>query len=306
MTTTRPVPAATGTTGRVVARLAAFAGVSMVAVFIAPAFLYPFFQAATVLTGTHLIAFGSMACAAMLVGTALSCRWFGDSWSAATGLGVEGLRGWRLPLGLAAGWMAIAVPVGLLVWGRAIRIVPAEGGNWWAATGLAAAMLAPAALTEELTFRGYGFTLLRRAWGARVAVAVTSLAFGLMHLLNPGVTVQSVLMVALAGVFLAVVRLSLDSLWATWLAHFAYNFVQLAVFHTAVSGLAFPQPWYRAVSAGPAWLTGGEWGPEAGVAAAGGMLVVSFLLAVRAGWVGIHRRGWRFAIDVRPDRRREP
>ena len=303
---TRPVPEATGTTGRVVARLAAFAGVSLVAVFIAPAFLYPFFEAATALTGTRLIAYGAMSCAAMLVGTALAVRWFGDSWSEATRLGVAGLPGWRLPLGLAAGWFAIVIPAGALIWMRAISIVPAEGAGWWAAAGLAAAMLAPSALTEELTFRGYGFTLLQRAWGVRVAVVVTSVAFGLLHLLNPGVTVQSVLMVALAGVFLAIVRIAFDSLWSAWLAHFAYNFVQLAVLHTAVSGIALPQPGYRTVSTGPAWLTGGAWGPEAGAAAALGMFVVSFLLAVHAGWVRIRRRGWRLAIDVRPSGRREP
>jgi len=304
--TTRPVPAATGTTGRVVARLAAFAGVSMVAVFIAPALLYPFFEAATAITGTRLIAYGTMSCAAMLVGTALVVRWFGDSWSEATRLGVAGLGGWRLPLGLAAGWFAIVIPTGALIWARAISIVPADGGGWWAATGLAAAMLAPSALTEELTFRGYALTLMQRAWGTRVAVVVTSVAFGLVHLLNPGVTVQSVLLVALAGVFLAIVRLALDSLWSASLAHFAYNFVQLAVFHTAVSGVALPQPGYRAVSTGPAWLTGGAWGPEAGAAAALGLFVVSFLLAVHAGWVRVHRRGWRLAIDVRSSGRREP
>jgi membrane protease YdiL (CAAX protease family) len=145
-----------------------------------------------------------------------------------------------------------------------------------------------------------------RRWGVGAAVVGTSVLFALLHLLNPGVTVQAIVLVALAGVFLAVVRLALDSLWAAWLAHFAYNFVQVAVFHTPVSGLAVPQPLYRTESVGPAWLTGGAWGPEAGLAAAVGMLGVSFLLSVRAGWVGVHRRGWRIAIDWRPRGRREP
>lgn len=302
----RPVSGAVGGTGGVFARMVAFAGISVVAIFIAPAFLYPFFQAASAITATQLIAYGAMSCAAMLVGTALTVRWFRESWGEATRLGAAGLPGWRLPLGLAAGWLAISVPSGVLIWTGMMRIVPGEPGSWWAAAGMAAALLAPAALTEELTFRGYALTLLQRTWGTRAAVAVTSVAFGLMHLLNPGASVQSVLMVALAGVFLAVVRLAFDSLWAAWLAHFAYNFVQLAVFHTSVSGLALPQPGYRAVSAGPEWLTGGAWGPEAGLAAALGMLVVSFPLAIGAGWVQIHRRGWRLAIDVRPPGRREP
>ncbi len=299
------MPRAAAGTGRVLARLAAFAGVSAVAVFLAPAFLYPFFRAASALSGTRLIAYGAMSCMAILLGTALTVRWFRESWGDATGLGAAGGGQWKLFGGLAAGWFAIAVPAGALVGFGAMTIVPAEPGDWWRAAGVATAMLAPAALTEELMFRGYPLTLLQRAWGTPVAVVVTSVAFGLMHAINPGVSTQALVMVACAGVFLAIVRLAFASLWAAWLAHFAYNFVQLAVFHTAVSGLALPQPGYRAVPTGPAWLTGGAWGPEAGAAAALGLLVVSFPLAVHAGWVKIRRRGWRIAIDVRPAGRRE-
>ncbi len=306
MPTTRPVPGALGGTGRVVGRLVAFAGVSTLAVFVAPAFLYPFFEAASALTGTRLIAYGVMSCVAMLAGTALTVRLFDERWGEATRLGVAGLGARRLLGGFAAGWFAITIPVGFLLWGRLLRMEPAEPGNWWTAAGIAAVMLLPAALTEELTFRGYGFTLIRRHWGTVAAVGVTSVAFGLLHLLNPGASAQSVTMVAIAGVFLALVRLAFDSLWAAWLAHVAFNFVQLAVFHTAVSGLALPQPGYRTVSAGPAWITGGAWGPEAGAAAAAGMLGVSFLVAMHAGWVTLHRRGWRIVIDVRPQGRREP
>jgi len=303
--TTRPVPGELGGTGRVVARLAAFAGVSLAAVFMAPAFLYPFFQAASAVTGTRLIAYGAMSCAAMLVGTAVSVRWFREGWGAATRLGRDAFRLGRLLEGLAAGWFAIAIPVGFMLWLRAVRMEPAESGDWWSAAGIAVVLLLPSALTEELVFRGYGFTLLQRGWGTANAIILTSMGFGLLHLLNPGVTMQSVLMVALAGVFLSFIRLAYDSLWAAWMAHFAYNFVQVVVFHASVSGLALPQPGYRTVSAGPAWLTGGAWGPEAGAAAAAGMLGVSFLVAMRAGWVTIHRRGWRIGIDVRPAGREE-
>jgi len=312
MTTPRPVSAADGATGRgvvpraalptsmVLARLMAFIGVSTVAAILAPAFLHPFLHGTTALAGVRLIAHGAMTCVGLLAATALTLRWFGESWGVATGLGAAGFDQWKLFGGLAAGWFAIAMPTGVLVWIGALRIVPAEAGSWGHAALLAAAMLGPAALAEELMFRGYALTLLRRAWGTTAAVALSSAGFGALHLLNAGVTAQSVFMVALAGVFLAIVRVAMESLWAAWLAHFAYNFVQLAVFHTPISGIALPQPLYRAVSAGPDWLTGGAWGPEAGMAAAFGMLVVSLLLAILAGWVRVHRRGWRFDIDVRP------
>jgi membrane protease YdiL (CAAX protease family) len=303
--TTRPVPGAHGGTGRVIARLAAFGGVSMLAVFVAPAFLYPFVEAASAATGTRIIAYGAMSCVGLLVGSALVVRWFGESWQDATRLGAAGFGVGRMLEGLAAGWFAIAIPLGMMLWTGLVRMESAEPGSWWGGAGIATVVLLPAALTEELVFRGYAFTLVQRQWGTVAAVSLTSAGFGLLHLLNPGPSVESVLMVALAGVFLAVIRLAYDSLWSAWAAHFAYNFVQLAVFHTAVSGVALPQPGYRTISTGPEWLTGGAWGPEAGVAAAAGMLGVSFLVAMRAGWMKIHRRGWRIAIDRRPDGREE-
>ncbi len=286
-------------------RLLAFAGITVVAGIVVPAVLYPAVRAAHAVVGGAFLGADAMTCIATIVATAITVRIFGESWRLSTRLGADALGAWPLLGGIASGWFAIAAPTGLLIWMGALRLVPAEQGSWWVGAGLAASILVPAALSEELVLRGYAFTLLQRAWGVRAAVAGTSLAFGLLHLFNPGVTVQAILCVTLAGVFLALVRLAFNSLWAAWLAHFAFNFVQVAVFHTPVSGLAVPQPYYRTVSAGPVWLTGGAWGPEAGAAAALGMLGVSFLLAIRAGWVRVRRRGWRFDIDVRPHGRRE-
>ncbi|MDQ8153576.1 MAG: type II CAAX endopeptidase family protein [Gemmatimonadota bacterium] len=306
MTTTRPVSAEPLATGRVVARLAAFLGLIIVSAIVVPAVIYPLVRGVNLALNVRAPSAELMTCLAMLAATAVTVRIFGESWSQTTRLGTDALGRWPLFGGLFSGWFAIAVPAGALLWVGALRMEGAAAGSWWQGAGLAAGILLPAALTEELVLRGYAFTLVHRRWGVRAAVTWTSVLFALLHLLNPGVTAQAIVLVALAGVFLAIVRLALDSLWAAWLAHFAYNFVQVAVFHTPVSGLAVPQPMYRTVSAGPDWLTGGAWGPEAGAAAAVGMLGVSFLLSVRAGWIGVHRRGWRFAIDWRPRGRREP
>jgi membrane protease YdiL (CAAX protease family) len=268
-----------------VGRVAAFTGLSLVALFIVPALVYPFVRLANAAAGTRLIGYSAIGCAAMLIATVVTLRLFREPWREGTRLGSDALGAWPVFGGFAAGWFAIAMPCGVLIWLGVLHIVPAEPGSWERGAVLALGILVPAALTEELALRGYAFNVLLRAWGPVVAVALTSVAFGLLHLFNPGVAPQSVVMVTLAGVFLALVRLAFNSLWAAWLAHLAYNFVQAAVFHTTVSGLAIPQPNYRTVSVGPDWLTGGAWGPEAGAAAAGGMFVVSFLLAVHAGWV---------------------
>ena len=140
-------------------------------------------------------------------------------------------------------------------------------------------LLLPAALAEEVVTRGYVLTAFRDALGWPAAVFITSVAFGLLHLQNPGSSAQSVIVVALAGVFLAVIRIVTDSLYAAWAAHFAWNWVMAALFHAPVSGFAFEYPAYRYVDAGPDWATGGSWGPESGIPAALAMIAAIVILS---------------------------
>lgn len=180
------------------------------------------------------------------------------------------------------GAACIGIPVAVLVLTGWLGREP--GGNassWLAAMARTTLVLLPAAFMEELVTRGYVFSVLREWLGSAWAVAVTSLGFGLLHLANPGATAWSVTLVTLAGVFLAAVLLATRSLYAAWAAHFAWNWVLAAVFHTAVSGYPFETPGYRYVDAGPDWATGGVWGPEGGLPAALGMLAGIALLMRR-------------------------
>lgn len=182
-------------------------------------------------------------------------------------------------LGVAVGGLAILVPSTLLLLAHRFAFEAQPSAQPWGATAVAAfVLLAPSAFVEELAVRGYLLTALRDAWGARAAVAATSVCFGLMHLFNPHPTVLSTATVALAGVFLATVRLATGSLVAAWMAHLAWNFAQAAVLHAPVSGLALGASGYKLADHGPWWLTGGSWGPEGGLAAAAGMLVATFLV----------------------------
>jgi membrane protease YdiL (CAAX protease family) len=196
------------------------------------------------------------------------------------GLGRAGLRPAPLLIGLAAGTLGILVPCGILIaTGRfGFENQPAEIVSWWSATRGALFMLVPAAFVEELAMRGYLLTTLIEGVGTPFAVAITSVVFALLHLLNPDPTFLSTGMVALAGLFLATVRLTTGSLWAAGIAHLAWNLAQAVVLHAPVSGLPMPTPGYRLVDHGPVWLTGGPWGPEGGIAAACGMLLATFVL----------------------------
>jgi len=180
---------------------------------------------------------------------------------------------------LGAGAVLLAtVPLLAIGW---LRIVPGPAGSS-VGTGLTIVpFLAPAALWEEMVFRGYGFAVLAEWWGIPAALGVTSLAFGLVHLENAGATVGSVSVVVLAGLFLGGVLVAMRSLWAAFTAHLAWNWTLAGVLHSAVSGVPFATPEYRVVDAGPDWATGGVWGPEGGLPAALSLLAVTIYLYAR-------------------------
>ena len=67
-------------------------------------------------------------------------------------------------------------------------------------------------------------------------------------------------------------------MYAVGAAHFAWNWVMSGVLHIAVSGIPPRDPDYRVVETGPDWLTGGQWGPEGGLAAVAVMFIGIFYL----------------------------
>jgi uncharacterized protein len=195
------------------------------------------------------------------------------SWSY-VGLGREQLNGRALAIGLALGFLCILIPSGGLLLAHDLTIVTGlEGRHSWLQIAIGGAVLfLPQSLGEEMLARGYLFSALRDGIGWMGALAATSIGFGMLHMWNPGANAQSVGIVILAGVFLGAILVATQSLYAAWAAHFAWNWAMADVLHSAVSGVQFPYSTYRVNDAGPAWLTGGSWGPEGGAAAAAGML----------------------------------
>lgn len=195
-------------------------------------------------------------------------------------------RGAVRPRVLLEGWLlggaAIGLACGVLFAAGWLRIVPGPDGSSVSAAFSLTAFLIVAALGEELLSRGYLLTTLRDGIGAASAVGVTSVLFGAAHLRNAGMTVQSIFIVVLAGVFLGAIRLAFRSVYASTAAHVAWNWVLAVAFHASVSGIRFEAPDYRTIERGPDWLTGGQWGPEGGLAAALGMLgVLAYLHRTR-------------------------
>lgn len=173
--------------------------------------------------------------------------------------------------GFLIGALAIAIPIGLLIAVGWLQNDGGDEGSWFVAMLRITLLLLPAALLEEVMFRGYVLAVLRDWIGWKWAIAATSIAFGLLHLSNPGASVVPILLVIGAGFFLAGVLYVTKSLYAAWMAHFAWNWTMAVCFHIVVSGIPMDTPNYHYVDAGPDWATGGPWGPEGGVPAGLGM-----------------------------------
>lgn len=189
-------------------------------------------------------------------------------------------------LGLALGCMVGLAAVGLMALSGAVRWEhePGSVAAWLMvlATSLWTFLLPAAA--EEALFRGYPLQALAEGWGPGWAVVVTSLVFGLAHLPNPGVTTVGALNVAAAGAFLGVLYLRTGSLWWVTGAHLGWNWAHGFLVDLPVSGLDLVDaPLLEGRTAGPAWLSGGDFGPE-------GSLLATVVLLGATVWAWRTRR----------------
>jgi membrane protease YdiL (CAAX protease family) len=132
----------------------------------------------------------------------------------------------------------------------------------------AIAMALSSSVFEELLFRGVLFGSLETWFGSWVALVVSSLVFGLTHLMNPQGTVEGALFIAVeAGVLLAAAYMLTRRLWLSIGFHMAWNYTQSAIFSGIVSGNDAQQGLIRSTMKGPDWLTGGSFGVESSVLA---------------------------------------
>jgi membrane protease YdiL (CAAX protease family) len=138
-----------------------------------------------------------------------------------------------------------------------------------------------AAPEEEIINRSILLSGLAIALGGRgkTAVLITSVIFGLAHFTNPGGSVVSALGNALGGLIYGYAFVMSGRLWLPIGLHLAWNLVQGPVLGFPVSGLA-AGGLQHIYDLGPAWLTGGTYGPEAGAVGIAFRFVVIALVFV--------------------------
>lgn len=179
-------------------------------------------------------------------------------------LGVESLAGWGI------GSLAALATAGTmwLAGGIEIRGEPGTVVGWVVAgAGALWLFLLPAA-AEEVVFRGYPLQALAESWGPGVAVAATSVGFGVVHLANPEVGWIGAVNVALAGAWLGTLLLRTGSLWWATAAHLGWNWGHGFLADLPVSGLDLVDaPGVAASPKGPGWVSGAGFGAEGSVAA---------------------------------------
>jgi len=185
------------------------------------------------------------------------------------------------------GGVALFALVYLILWA-------AHGASYGAFNGFgdlgrALAVAIASAVGEEIVFRGVVFRRLEGALGTSIALTISAATFGLLHAGNAGASWTSTLAIALeSGVLLGIAYAATRTLWLPIGVHFGWNFTEGGIFGAAVSGGEF-QGLITAPLAGPAWLTGGAFGPEASLPA----LIVSLCASAALGWYAVRRAAWR-------------
>ncbi|MFO7567433.1 MAG: type II CAAX endopeptidase family protein [Enhygromyxa sp.] len=246
-----------------------------------------------------------VAAASALVGRTLDRRRFDDfglrlspRWWADFGAGVvigALLMGGIFVVELGAGWVTIE---GYLIGAGDQAFVIALLGPLLTFVGVG--------FYEELLFRGYhlrnlaeGLCFERGRLGPRGAVVLatvlSSVAFGFAHANNTGATTISTINVGLAGVMLA-----FGLLWTAELAlpiglHLSWNFCQGNLFGFPVSGNHLEPRIIAVRQLGDPLITGGAFGPEAGVIGVVAMVIGVGLIAA---WVRISRGSLSLQVEL--------
>lgn len=194
--------------------------------------------------------------------------------------------GRELGIGAAVGAGLYTVCVLILM---VLGIYRIDGLNPWSYMLPAVAMALSSGILEELVFRAVLFRVVEEWLGSWVSLAVSSLVFGFVHLINPAATVLGAVFISVeAGLLLAAAYMLTRRLWMSIGFHIAWNYTQSGIFSGIVSGGDTDPGLLKSNIDGPVLLTGGTFGLEASLTAfvlctATG--IVLLVLAIRRGHV---------------------
>ncbi len=212
---------------------------------------------------TLLLGEGVLAVAALLAFGVMK-RWADKQTADEAGLPVRGIFS-ETAIGLLIGGGVFSAAVGMLT---AFRVFSIGGVNAHYLPLVPLVTFLLVGLFEEVVFRGYVFQTLERRWGSGIALAGSGLFFGLAHLANGQGVAGPVLISVEASILMTAAYLLTRRLWLPIGIHWGWNLFESSVYGLSDSG-THSSPAHILFAghlSGPNWLTGGAFGPEAGLA----------------------------------------
>jgi membrane protease YdiL (CAAX protease family) len=129
------------------------------------------------------------------------------------------------------------------------------------------ALMFTVAIIEEILVRGIIFRIMEEKLGSYIALTISSLLFGALHLTNPHSSLISGICITTAGFLMGAAFIYSRSLWTPIALHFAWNFTQSGIFGAITSGNEKTKSLLEAKIQGPEFITGGAFGPEGSIQA---------------------------------------
>lgn len=200
--------------------------------------------------------------AAIILGLyALFVRWMERHWPA------------DLPLGKLVPHTLLGILVGFIIMVLVVSTIVAIGDATVTWKGFSVEkqfsvfmMFLAVAVGEEMIFRGVIFRWIDERWNTWVALLISAILFGWMHISNDNATWWSSLAIAVeAGLLLGAAYKWSGSLWVPIGIHWAWNYTQGNIFGLAVSGSDAGETMLTTIVNGPDIITGGAFGPEASI-----------------------------------------
>ncbi len=143
-------------------------------------------------------------------------------------------RGMDIALGLLFGLLVMTIGFGILI---ALGEIKVSNINFQPSELLLSLVLfILVSFNEELFMRGYVLKNLMLSMNKYVALLISSLAFGAMHLLNPHFSLITFFVITLSGIILGLSYIYTKNLWFPVSLHFSWNFFQGTIFGFNVSG----------------------------------------------------------------------
>ncbi len=186
--------------------------------------------------------------------------------------------GWarEFALGAALGWAGVLACVlpAALIGGLVITVFTNQHQLFVALLDLIA--LAAGTLAIEVAFRGYPFLRLVEAMGPALGTFFMAVVYAIWRTHGAPATTASVLVSFFLGWVLALAVLRTRAVWVGWGFHFAWIATMSMLFGLPIAGSMNYSPIIVTNARGPAWISGGNQGPEGSAFA----VLVSILLLI--------------------------